>query len=194
VSYIYPAPQLPNNTYKEEREDDAANEDPLSDDEGHWALILRTLGIDGIGPSVGGKHGDGGVDIGEVDEEALDNQNVDPEVLKSDAPVIGVVVARVNKVELPYEGFRQGLLRRSKRPAHLVIADVLPLPCWACATHDDVQECLIVGKSEGFEDNSSSELWWVFGEKGSVVTESSRNESGPVRVNESFLRRSLANE
>ncbi len=73
MSYIYPAPQLPNNTYKEEGEDDAPNKDPFSDDEGYWTLILRTLGIDGIGPSVGGKHGDGGVDIGEVDEEALDD-------------------------------------------------------------------------------------------------------------------------
>ena len=85
-------------------------------------------------------------------------------------------------------------MRRSKRPAHLMITDVLPLPSWASATHDDVQECLIVGKSEGVEDNSSGELWWVFGEKGSVVTESGRNESGPGRVNESFPSRSQANE
>ena len=60
-------------TYQEEGEDNASEEEPTADTERNVdtsvAIVRGTRVEDGVGPRRGGKHGDCGEDIGDIDEE-----------------------------------------------------------------------------------------------------------------------------
>ena len=76
-------------THQQEREYDASEEQPSADTERDVdtpvAIVRGTRVEDGVGPRRGGKHGDCGEDIGDVDEEGNEHADVEPEV-----PVVGV--------------------------------------------------------------------------------------------------------
>lgn len=60
---------------QEERKNDTAYKEPLSDVEvdrnAAFKIVLGTIAKDLVGPSACCQHGDGGEDIGDVDEERL---------------------------------------------------------------------------------------------------------------------------
>ena len=70
---------------EKEGEDDAAGEDPFSNREGDVERggSLSCFGLeDGIGPSVRGEEGDGGIDVGDVDGDGFGGQDPEPGVSK----------------------------------------------------------------------------------------------------------------
>lgn len=69
-------------TNQEEGKDNAADEQPLADLEwdGNAAVELGAVVEDLIGPRFCGQHGHCGEDIGYVDEETLEDEDVEPEI------------------------------------------------------------------------------------------------------------------
>lgn len=65
-------------TYQKERKDNAAHKKPLSNVErdGNAAVEIATVVEDLIGPTTGSQHGNGGEDIGDVDKEGLENNDI----------------------------------------------------------------------------------------------------------------------
>ena len=68
-------------THEHKRRNDAPDKDPL----GHFKLdghcaIVSALAVDGVGPIVGGQHGDGRKDVEAVDGERFGEQEVDKDV------------------------------------------------------------------------------------------------------------------
>lgn len=91
-------------THQKERKDDTPNKDPPANLKGHGrAFVWRATSVNGRTPGLGCQHGDGGVNIGEVDEKRLQDEHVDPQVLHSNTKVLRVVVTSVDEVELQRE-------------------------------------------------------------------------------------------
>ena len=71
-------------THQEEGEADTPKEEPLANREWNGnTAIVRVLGTaveDSVGPGRGGQHGNRGEDIGNVDQETLQHDDVQPEV------------------------------------------------------------------------------------------------------------------
>ena len=99
-------------THQEEGKDDTPQEQPPSDVEwnGHATVVCiwRTTVEDGVRPRLGRQHGDGSKDIGDVDQEALEDDDIEPEILHAHAEAIVGEFSSVDEVELPEERRSRG--------------------------------------------------------------------------------------
>ena len=71
-------------THQQKGEDNTSHEEPLACVEGNSDtaidVLVRTIVEDFVGPGRGRQHGDGGEDIGDIDEEGFEDNDVKPHV------------------------------------------------------------------------------------------------------------------
>ena len=66
--------------YQKKWENNTSDKNPFTNVKGDtdWTNVLRTFVVNCGSPSISGKHCNGGVNVGDVDEEWFEDQDVDP--------------------------------------------------------------------------------------------------------------------
>jgi hypothetical protein len=103
---------------QQEGEDNTAHKEPFCDIEGDGNAAVQTSAITGedlTGQVIGGYHGDSSKNIGDVDEEGFEDDDVYPEVFHAHGETIVGEISDINEVEF-------------------VVRDNFSLPCWT-STH-----------------------------------------------------------
>ena len=100
-------------THQEEREDDTPQEQPPTN--AKWNSDASVGGIwwttveNRVRPCLGRQHGSCSIDIGHIDQETLDDDDIEPEVLHAHAKAVVCEFARIHEVELERQQRRDAL-------------------------------------------------------------------------------------